>query len=219
MVEAGIAYGGKAGAGNTGPATGATAKPEEGASNSEGRGELMRFANRVPLMFDAGSCAITEAVKTIDWSRYELKDWEKQPISIFVNFTSVYVPYSGAGKLSISTEEEIVAEIRNALMECARSISSYLHGMQRAALQEERRAIFFRYITEVAQALSEITGTAKTSLEAKLRKIAEERTSLLEAEDAEEEAEELEGMEKAAAKELEEDPRMNEANRVQRQAE
>ncbi len=201
MVEAAIAYGGNSGSGG-GIATSANSRSEPN-SSSEGKGELMRFANRVPLLFDAGSCAISEAVKTIDWSRYELKDWEKLPISIFVNFTSVYVPYTGAGKLAIAQEEEIIAEIRNALMECARSVSSYLHGMQRAALQEERRAIFFRYLKEVAQVLSEITGKEKTVLEEKLRKIAEERTSLLEAEDAEEQEDELEKLEKDASSDIE----------------
>ncbi len=187
MVEAAIAYGGKSGAVGEGQ-----------------KGEVTRFANRVPLLFDAGNCAIMEAVKTIDWARYDLKDWENMPITLVVNFTSVYVPYTGAGKLAISTEEEIVAEIRNALMECARSIASYLHTLRRAEEQEARRSIFFRYIGEVAQALAEITGKSKVELEQKMRKIAEHRTSVMEAEDANDE-EELEKLEKAASKELRDD--------------
>jgi DNA topoisomerase-6 subunit B len=171
QVEAAIAYGGKAGM--------------EGNGDSK-QAEIMRFANRVPLLFDSGNCAIVEAVKTIDWNRYELKNWENQPMSIFVNFVSVYVPYTGAGKLAISTEDEIVAEIRNALMDSARGIAEYLHGLQKLEDEEKRRTIFFKYIGEVSQALSEITGKAKAELEGKLREIAKIRTSLLEA--AEEEA-------------------------------
>ncbi len=188
-VEAAIAYGGKSGVASN-------ANEEAGAG---GRGEAMRFANRVPLLFDAGACAITEAVKTVDWARYDLKDWENLPVSILVNFTSVYVPYTGAGKLAISQEEEIVAEIRFALMEAARDVATYLHGMRRAEEQEARRQIFFRYIGEVAEALNDITGKPKTALEAKLRKIAEHKTTLMEKEDAAEEGE-LEELEKAASK-------------------
>lgn len=187
LVEAAIAYGGKAGA----------------AQEGEGKkSELLRFSNRVPLLFDAGNCAITEAVKTIDWNRYDLKDLDHQPVSIFVNFVSVYVPYTGAGKLAISAEDEIVAEIRMALMECARQISVYLHGLQKAEDAEKRRQIFFKYITEVAAALHDVTGRDKKVLEAQMRKIAEERTSLLEAEEDAEAEKELEALEEAEEKEF-----------------
>ncbi|MFQ5406058.1 MAG: DNA topoisomerase VI subunit B, partial [Candidatus Micrarchaeia archaeon] len=166
MVEAAIAYGGKSGAAQGG-----------------NKGELLRYANRTPLLFDAGTCAITEAVKTIDWARYDLKEWESMPLTIFVNFTSVYVPYTGAGKLSISAEEELVGEIRFALMESARSVSTYLHSLQRAKDQEHRRTIFYRYIGEVSEALHDITGKEKSALEEKLKKIAQENTRIMEAND------------------------------------
>lgn len=187
LVEAAIAYGGKAG------------KTEEGAIN----GEVMRFANRVPLLFDAGNCAITEAVKTIDWGRYDLKNIEGLPIVVFVNFTSVYVPYTGAGKLAISAEEEIVAEIRFALMECAREIAVYLHGLQKAENAEKRKQIFFKYLGEVAEALHDVTGKEKTVLIEKMKKIAEHRTSLLEQEEGAEE--ELEEIEEEAEEEIKEE--------------
>ncbi len=188
LVEAAIAYGGKAGA--------------EGDAEHSRVGEILRFSNRVPLLFDAGSCAITEGVKTIDWTRYDLKDWESKPISILVNFVSVFVPYTGAGKLAISQEDEIVQEIRAALMECAREVGTYLHSLQRIEEQEYRRQIFFRYIGEVSQSLTDLTPTDKKMLEAKLRKIAEQRTAVEEAKDEQEK--ELEEMEAKAAKEMEE---------------
>jgi len=188
LVEAAIAYGGKSGA--------------EGDVDGKREGEVLRFSNRVPLLFDSGSCAITEAVKTIDWSRYDLRNWDSMPVSIFVNFVSVYVPYTGAGKLSISQEDEIVTEIRQALMECAREIGIYLHSIQRIEDQEHRRQIFFRYVGEVSQALGELTGRDRKMLEQKLRKIAETRTTIAEKEDEQEAG--LEEMEEAAEKEIEE---------------
>ncbi|MEM0475323.1 MAG: DNA topoisomerase VI subunit B [Candidatus Norongarragalinales archaeon] len=187
-VEAAIAYGGGAGT----PANGGR------------KGEVLRFANRVPLLFDAGNCAITEAVKTIDWARYDLRDWENMPVSIFVHFVSVYVPYTGAGKLAVAAEDEIIQEIRFALMDCARQIGLYLHSLARAEEQEHRRQIFVRYIGEVAQALSEVTGKPKEQIAKKLEKIAKERTALLEAGGGEEE-EELEEIERRTSKELREE--------------
>ena len=43
----------------------------------EMRMEIMRFAN-APLLFDTGGCGITEAVKTVDWKRYGIKDAEQR---------------------------------------------------------------------------------------------------------------------------------------------
>jgi DNA topoisomerase-6 subunit B len=181
-VEAAIAFGGKAGS---------WATTDENGNPTETRGELLRFANRVPLLFDAGTCATTTAVKNIDWARYNLKDWENMPVSIFINFVSVYVPYTGAGKLAISSEEEIVEEIRAALMEAGREIARYLNALEHAKEQEHRRSIFFRYIEEVAECLEDVTGKAKEMLVLKLRKIAKEKTEILLREGAVEEGEEL----------------------------
>ena len=64
-----------------------------------------------PLLFDSGTCAITIASKNVDWKRYNL-DVEKMPLSIFVNVSSVHIPYTGSGKESIAQEEEIIEEIR-----------------------------------------------------------------------------------------------------------
>ncbi|MFA5247112.1 MAG: DNA topoisomerase VI subunit B [Candidatus Micrarchaeia archaeon] len=169
-VEAAIAYGGK---------SGSWVSTDEHGNPVETKGELLRFANRVPMLFDAGTCATTIAAKDVDWQRYNLKGWEGLPVSIFINFVSVYVPYTGAGKLSISAEEEIVEEIRNALMECGRDIAKYLNALDRAKDQEHRRSIFFRYIGEVAECINDLTGTDKTLLVTKLKKTAEERTAIL----------------------------------------
>jgi DNA topoisomerase VI subunit B len=187
LVECGVAYGGKA-----------------GASSTSKEGEVMRFANRVPLLFDTGNCAITQAVKTVDWNRYNLKNLEdQQPVSVFINFVSVHVPYTGAGKLAISSEEEIVAEIRMGLMDAARKVGKYLSGIKKAQEQEKRRKIFFKYITEVAAALHDVTGKPKKELEQSMRKIAESKTELKG--EKEGENEELLELEEEAEKEIEEE--------------
>ena len=72
VVEAGIAYGGNAG------------KTTETGS----QGVLIRFANKVPLLFDGSSCAITTAVNDIDWKRYGIKEFDQEPISVLVNVST-----------------------------------------------------------------------------------------------------------------------------------
>ncbi len=188
LVECAVAYGGKCG------------------ESGSGDGEYMRYANRVPLLFDSGACAINEAVKTVDWRRYGLKDFQsQQPVTVLVNFVSVYVPYTGAGKLAIASEEEIVAEIRMAMMDAARAVGSYLSGLRRVEDQERRRKIFFKYITEVAAALHDVTGKPKTELEQAMRKIAESKTNLGN-ESIDEGAEnEIEQLEKETEKQIQEE--------------
>jgi len=162
MVEAAIAYGGGAGR-----------KAADTASS-----EVIRYANRAPLLFDNSGCAISEAVKEIDWKRYKLKNFEEEPISIFVNISSVYVPYTSAGKQAISNEDEITQEIKNAIMEAARDLQRYLSGINREKERGERKKAILRYVTQLSKDLPELAGKGKpTELEKKLVHLIETKYS------------------------------------------
>ncbi|MBE6493140.1 MAG: DNA topoisomerase VI subunit B [Methanosphaera stadtmanae] len=132
IIEAGIAYGGNAGR----------------LVGNQRKAEIMRFANRVPLTFDQGSCAITEALKSIDWRRYGVRDLDNAPISVFVNIISTNVPYLSTGKQSVAPEPEIVKEIRQATMKIARRLEKYIRT-KRAAKNEEMRAKIFEDLVPV----------------------------------------------------------------------
>ncbi|MEM3875668.1 MAG: DNA topoisomerase VI subunit B [Candidatus Micrarchaeaceae archaeon] len=156
VVEAAIAFGGNSG----------------NKQENESFANILRFANRVPLLFDAGNCAITSAVKTIEWKRYGL-DLETQPISIFVNVSSVYIPYEGVGKEAISKEEEIINEIRFALMESARGIQKYIKGKQQINYEVNKYKTIMRYSKQLAQDLSSITGKDLSDITLKINKLVE----------------------------------------------
>ncbi|MCD6479091.1 MAG: DNA topoisomerase VI subunit B [Candidatus Diapherotrites archaeon] len=161
QVEIGIAYGGKAGI----TTENNQAKEDE---NQGVKVEIMRFANRAPLLFDAGNCAITKAVHSIDWKRYGIRDLENVPLTIFVNFISVHVPYTGAGKQAIADEDEIMEELRLALMMCARKTARYISAKRAEIEKKMKRDMFYKYIPEVAEALSKITKKDKNKLIKKL---------------------------------------------------
>src|SRR5690606_13694308 len=59
---------------------------------------LYRFANRVPLLFQRGACAITEAVVRTDWKNYELAQPKGAlpvgPMALLVHIASVWVPFT-----------------------------------------------------------------------------------------------------------------------------
>lgn len=120
--------------------------------------DLLRYANRVPLLFDAGSCVTTSATRSVDWKRYRVESLEEAPMVIFVNVVSVHVPYTSTGKQSVAGEEEIYEEIRLALMEVGRRLQKYLSGKHRKISQVKRRKTLEKYVDEVSEALAILTG-------------------------------------------------------------
>ncbi len=169
QVEIGIAYGGKAGKGSNGVADNATKQVMEG--ENEAKVEIMRFANRAPLLFDAGNCAITKAVHSIEWKRYGVKNLENVPLTIFVNLISVHIPYTGAGKQAIADEEDVTEELRLALMQCARRTSQYINARRREIENKMKRDMFYKYIPEIATALSNVTKVDRDLLIKKLENL------------------------------------------------
>jgi len=138
--------------------------------------EIMRFANRAPLLFDTAGCGIAKAVKEVDWKRYDLKDFENLPVTIFVNVISTHIPYTSAGKQSISDEDVIVKEIKMGLMELGRRFQTYHSRKIKAQERENRRKTLLKYITEVAPALARITKKDENKIYESLVEIIEEKS-------------------------------------------
>ncbi len=155
-VEVGIVYGG-------------------GVKDAGKRGEVMRFANKVPLLFDTGGCAITETVKTMDWKRYNLKKFDEEPVAVLVNLVSVHVPFTSAGKQAISHEEDVMDEIKFALMEASRGIQRYLSGKRKAHEIASKKKVVSRYVKQIASDLSTLTGKKKSEIEKRLKDIIDDK--------------------------------------------
>jgi len=160
QVEAGIAYGGAI-------------------ANNNSKGiEVLRFANRVPLLYKPGDCAITKAIESMDWKRYGIdisKKENPEPIAIFVHMCSVWVPYTSESKEAIASYPVIIKEIKLALQECARKLSLYLSGVRRAQRIAEKKRIFEKYAIEVAKSLEVLTNTPHKKIESDIKKLVEER--------------------------------------------
>lgn len=155
IIEAGIAYGGNSGR----------------LVNDQRKSEIMRFANRVPLSFDQGSCAITESLKSIDWKRYGLRDLENTPITIFVNMISTQVPYLSTGKQSIAPEPEILHEVRQATMKIARKLQKYLRAKKAAKEEAMRSKIFEDYVPIIIKESAKLAETEVPEFQEVLAKV------------------------------------------------
>ncbi|MDH3284942.1 MAG: DNA topoisomerase VI subunit B, partial [Acidobacteriota bacterium] len=96
QVEVGLAYGGDLGA--------------------ENLADVTRFANRVPLLYQSGACAITKAVVQTNWRSYGLAQSRGAPpagpMILFVHLASVWVPFTSESKEAIASYPEIIKEIR-----------------------------------------------------------------------------------------------------------
>ncbi|MBI2190783.1 MAG: DNA topoisomerase VI subunit B [Planctomycetes bacterium] len=173
LIEAAVAYGGE--------------------NDPEGQVQVMRFANRVPLLYQQGACAISQAISEVDWKAYRLQQGRGQfpqgPMVLMVHFASVWVPFTSESKEAIAHYPIILKELKLALQECGRRLSSHVRGREIADLQTRRRNLFELYIHELSQSLSHLTGKEREAIREKLLKMARKATRAQDARDRAEQEE------------------------------
>lgn len=190
IIEAGLAYGHR-------PED--QAKPKQPAMpKAEGEEEetdselarVIRYANRVPLLYQQSACSTFKAVLGTSWKNYGVTQSRGAlpggPMVIFVHMASVWVPFTSESKEAIADYDEIQKEITLALRECGRRLGLFLRRRERAASEYRRRNIFELYIEEVVEACNHLKGgTLQTEkLKAQLQKIATSRTGGLKTDEA-----------------------------------
>ena len=140
----------------------------------------MRFANRVPLQYQPGACAITRAISKTNWRQYGLSQSANTlpvgPAVLLVHVASVWVPFTSESKEAIANYPEIIKEIRLALQECGRKVGRYINKRKRYEHQAKRKSIFEMYIGEVVGSVSKLTEVNKESLRKDLMSIASDKT-------------------------------------------
>lgn len=121
---------------------------------------LLRFANRVPLLYKSGECAITLAAKEINWKRYGLNGEEgslpTDPIIILVHVASVWIPFTSESKEAIAPYPEILKEIELGLKQALRDIAIYINKKRSIEGISDKYKTLYGYGLEVARILSEI---------------------------------------------------------------
>jgi DNA topoisomerase VI subunit B len=142
---------------------------------------VLRYANRVPLQFQAGACAITQAMMTTNWRSYGLQQSRgalpSGPITVMVHMASVWVPFTSESKEAVAGYPEIQKELRLALQAVGRKLGMYLRRRLRVKHEGERRNIFLRYLREVAGAVSTINSFDEDKLYQKLLDVAKKKTA------------------------------------------
>jgi hypothetical protein len=149
---------------------------------TEDQSRVIRFANRVPLLFQQSGCSSFKAVSETNWRNYDLQQPRGSvpvgPIVIMIHMASVWVPFTSESKEAIADYDEIRKEMKLALMECGRKLGTYLRKRMKMKREAERRDVFERYIGEISQAIHAINGTEAKKLYEALLTQAKKRTAI-----------------------------------------
>ncbi len=158
-----------------------------GAQPADQKARLMRFANRVPLLYQQGGCAITQAASSISWRNYGLNQPQGSlpvgPLTIIVHMASVWVPFTSESKEAVAHYPEIIKEVKLALQECGRKLGGYIRKKRRVGDEVKKRSYIEKYLPHVGEALAEIIGLReqeRVRAEELLREILEKRRGALE---------------------------------------
>ncbi len=149
IVEVGIAYGGKI--------------------PSRNRPQLLRYANKIPLLRESSDdiswkvvmgLSSRRAAAEIDkdkamrefWSQYGVEF--PAPLVVLTHICSTKIPFTGVGKESIADVPEIERELRLGLMDVARKLKRYLTQKKLEAEKKRRVIVLAKYIPEVTRSLT-----------------------------------------------------------------
>jgi DNA topoisomerase-6 subunit B len=162
--------------------------------------QVLRFANRVPLQFDKAACAIVKAITTVNWRSYGLRQPKDAlptgPYILAVSIVSPFIKFKNASKETIDASDELVEEIRRALMQAGQRLSRHLSRETKAADLEEKIQYIEKFGPVLVDTLIRITKSPekrKTAAYEGLKKILgrdtdEAQTKLASAETALDEA-------------------------------
>lgn len=147
IIEAGIAYGGDL--------------------ESNSQIELNRYANRVPLVYQQGACAITKTVKGITWNNYYRKrdklsqnsnSIPQGPMVLVVHVASTNVPFTSESKDAVSSVPEIEDEIERAVRSVARDLKDHLKEKRSRKKRKQKRDKIGGILKDMSDKLENVTG-------------------------------------------------------------
>jgi DNA topoisomerase-6 subunit B len=146
QIEVGLAWGGKL--------------PQEDLAR------VLRYANRVPLLYQQSACCITKSVITTAWRNYRVPQSKgalpSGPLVLFVHMASVWVPFTSESKEAVAHYPEITKEIKLALQTAGRQLSVYLSRKRRAEEAQRKKDYIQKYIPHISIGLREILGLTET---------------------------------------------------------
>ena len=136
---------------------------------ADGPIEVLRFANRVPLMYQQGGCLLTKALESVDWKRYGLdhpggKGLPKGPAAVLIHLASTNVQFTSEAKEAVSDNEEVFEEIRKAMLEVGRGLKNHLKKSKQRKKAQEKFDLINIILPEISRKSSEMLGRDEPDL-------------------------------------------------------
>ncbi len=123
---------------------------------------LLRFANRVPLQFDKSGCAITWAIESVNWKAYGLSQPKDSlptgPYIFALSIVSPFIKFKNASKETIDASDDLVAEIRLALIQAGQKLSRHIKKEVKEADLERKLAHIEQFGPILVESLARIIG-------------------------------------------------------------
>lgn len=118
--------------------------------------KVLRYGNRVPLLFQQGACACTKAIEEIDWRRYgfEQRGGAGLPVGpaiVLVHIASTKIPFTSEAKEAVAEVPEIVKEVKLALQESARLLARHLAKKTKREKTREKFILIAKVLPEIAK--------------------------------------------------------------------
>tara|TARA_B000000532_G_scaffold74733_1_gene59637 strand:+ start:1596 stop:3671 length:2076 start_codon:yes stop_codon:yes gene_type:complete len=147
-----------------------------GSIPSDQQVQLLRFANRVPLMYQQGGCLLTQAISSVDWRQYGLeqsggKGVPKGPATILVHLASTNVQFTSEAKEAVASNEDVLQEIRKALLELGRNLRRHMKKKKKMAKAQEKFDLINDILPAIAEKASSLLNKPIPELSATISKI------------------------------------------------
>lgn len=115
---------------------------------------IFRFANRIPLLFEAGGDVVTRtAMKNIKWSQYKI-DPKRDKVGIFVSIVSTKIPFKGTGKEYIGDDiPELKKAVKHVLQQCCVQLRNKILKSFKNKENALRKKNLTKYIPDVSRAI------------------------------------------------------------------
>ena len=111
---------------------------------------IIRFANRIPLLFDESSGVVWKVVnRNIHWDTYRVSS--DTPMVVVVHVCSTKIPYKTVGKEYMADQPAVEKEITNAIRTAARSLRLFISRSVRLARERRRLDVFAKYLPKIAE--------------------------------------------------------------------
>ena len=138
---------------------------------------IVRYSNKVPLLYQPGACATTRAVSEQDWRSYGLDQRNGTgipfgPMILFIHVLGIRIPYTSESKEAVAPVDEIVDEIKAALKSAARTVRSFLNKRERRKKISEKFRLVSTLLPEISEKCASIAGEETVQIDPVLSKVA-----------------------------------------------